>query len=30
MARLGVRITDQGIVLGERFDPDAEGDVGAH
>ena len=24
MARLGVQITDQGVVLGERFDPDAE------
>ncbi|RZL00127.1 MAG: sigma-54-dependent Fis family transcriptional regulator [Rubrivivax sp.] len=24
MARLGVKVTDQGIVLGERFDPEAE------
>jgi two-component system response regulator PilR (NtrC family) len=24
MARLGVQVTDQGIVLGERFDPEAE------
>jgi two-component system, NtrC family, response regulator PilR len=29
MARLGVRITDQGVVLGERFDPDAEGESGS-
>ena len=26
MARLGVQVTDQGIVLGERFDPDADTD----
>src|SRR6185437_22019 len=26
MARLGVQVTDQGIVLGERFDPDADSD----
>lgn len=25
MARLGVQVNDQGIVLGERFDPDSEG-----
>ena len=24
MARLGVQITDHGVVLGERFDPDVE------
>jgi two-component system response regulator PilR (NtrC family) len=24
MARLGVKVTDQGIVLGERFDPEAD------
>jgi two-component system response regulator PilR (NtrC family) len=28
MARLGVQVTDQGIVLGERFDPDADSDQG--
>jgi len=27
MARLGVQVTDQGIVLGERFDPDADADT---
>ncbi|TAK96090.1 MAG: sigma-54-dependent Fis family transcriptional regulator [Aquabacterium sp.] len=27
MARLGVQVTDQGIVLGERFDPDADTDA---
>jgi len=26
MARLGVLVTDQGLVLGERFDPDADPD----
>jgi len=26
MARLGVQVNDQGIVLGERFEPDAEAD----
>lgn len=26
MARLGVQVTDQGVLLGERFDPEAEGD----
>uniref|UniRef100_UPI0025BB452E helix-turn-helix domain-containing protein n=1 Tax=Aquabacterium sp. TaxID=1872578 RepID=UPI0025BB452E len=24
MARLGVQVTEQGVVLGERFDPDAD------
>ncbi|MGC4062689.1 MAG: sigma-54 dependent transcriptional regulator [Aquabacterium sp.] len=28
MARLGVQVTDQGIALGERFDPDADSDQG--
>jgi len=28
MARLGVQVTDHGIVLGERFDPDADSDQG--
>jgi two-component system response regulator PilR (NtrC family) len=28
MARLGVQVTDQGIVLGERFDPDTDSDQG--
>ena len=26
MARLGVQVTDQGLLLGERFDPDTDGD----
>lgn len=26
MARLGVQVTDQGVVLGERFDPEADAD----
>lgn len=26
MARLGVQVTDQGVLLGERFDPEAEGE----
>jgi two-component system response regulator PilR (NtrC family) len=28
MARLGVQVTDQGIVLGERFDPDTDSEQG--
>ncbi len=28
MARLGVQVSDQGVVLGERFDPDADTDQG--
>jgi two-component system response regulator PilR (NtrC family) len=28
MARLGVQVNDQGIVLGERFDPDADTELG--
>ena len=28
MARLGVQVNEQGIVLGERFDPDADTDAG--
>ncbi|MFT3856441.1 MAG: sigma-54 dependent transcriptional regulator [Aquabacterium sp.] len=27
MARLGVQVTDQGVVLGERFDPDADSEA---
>ena len=26
MARLGVQVTDQGVLLGERFDPDSDGE----
>ncbi|WP_286742503.1 helix-turn-helix domain-containing protein, partial [Aquabacterium sp. UBA2148] len=26
MARLGVQVSDQGVLLGERFDPETDGD----
>jgi len=29
MARLGVQVTDQGVTLGERFEPEADGDASA-